>query len=372
MTTQIYLDYNATCPLRPGVKNKMLEVLDMIGNPSSIHSHGRQVRQIIEQGRQTLADGFDVDTKRIIFTSGATESNNWVISRFPGLVITSATEHSSVFFGRRDILTIPVNEEGFLNFEALEKTIKETQGAFLVSIAAANNETGVIQPLQEIMSLVKRYDGFLHCDATQVIGKGEQNPSLKKLNDFDFITLSAHKFGGPSGIGALIVNPLLHLTPLIAGGGQERSFRAGTQNVSGIVGMAHAFNISKDEDLSHLKDWRNDFEKQLRQQFPDCIVVSSNHNQRLSNTSCLIFPGYKGEFLVMRLDLEGISVSSGSACSSGKVKSSHVLKAMGYDDGVSGSSIRISSGWQTQKRDYDALLSALHFLQKKERETNHA
>ncbi|WP_052046073.1 cysteine desulfurase family protein [Candidatus Paracaedibacter symbiosus] len=339
----IYLDHNATTPLCWQAKQAMLEILDVCGNASSTHNDGRRVRQYVEKARAKVADYFAVTPAQVVFTSGATEANNLVLKGFNGPVITSAIEHDSVLKARNDLTICPVTAEGIIDLEALETELQQVTRPCLVSVMAANNETGVMQPLQEIVGLCRKYQALMHSDAVQVVGKIDFDWQQLGL---DYISLSAHKIGGPQGVGALVVNPNRALRPQITGGGQERYFRAGTENVLGIVGLGAAIEACRHNDWIEVASLRQDLEASLRANFKD-IAIFGAQVPRLPNTVNLTMPGVVNTVQVMHFDLNSISLSAGSACSSGKVKPSHVLQAMGVDGKDIDNSIRISLGLQT-------------------------
>lgn len=339
----IYLDHNATTPLCGQAKLAMLEVLDLCGNASSTHSAGRRVRQYVEKARASLADYFSVTPAQVVFTSGATEANNLVLKSFSGTVIVSAIEHDSVLKVREDVKICPVTKDGIVDLEALEDLLQQIKQPCLVSVMAANNETGVIQPLPEIVALCRHYQALVHSDAVQVVGKIAFDWSELGL---DYISLSAHKVGGPQGVGALIINPNYALRPQITGGGQERYFRSGTENVSGIVGLGVAIEACRDNDWNAVAKLRQDIETFIGDEFPHTVIFGVNAS-RLPNTVNLTMPGVLSTVQVMHFDLHGVSLSAGSACSSGKVKTSHVLQAMGVDTRDINNSIRVSLGLDT-------------------------
>lgn len=345
----VYFDYNATAPLRASSKKVMLEAMDFLGNASSVHSFGREVRRKIEFSRGEIAGVLDIEAKRVIFTSGATESNNLALKNFPGRAIVSAIEHDSILRVREDLIVVPVLADGTVDLEKLEATLsKDFTAPTLVSIMAANNETGIIQPLAEIIQIAKKHGAYVHSDAVQAVGR--LNFPWQTL---DMVSISAHKLGGPSGIGCLVINPNLPLIPHIRGGGQERSYRAGTENLLGIAGMAAALRDSAQDNLQLVERLRDDLEDLICQVFPESLVLNRNV-PRLSNTALFHMPGVKSETQVMNFDLEGFAVSAGSACSSGKVKASAVLKAMGLDDDKSSEMIRISLGPKSTRSEIEA------------------
>lgn len=345
--THIYLDYNASAPLRREAKHAMMAIMEYVGNASSIHGYGRRVRQQLEEGRQHIADYFGIPSSRVIFTSGATEANNLALKGFRGTVIASAVDHDSVIKARPDALICPVNESGVILLDRLEELVLHAEKPVLISIMAANNETGVIQPIEAIRDLCTTYGAWFHCDAAQAIGR--LTLPWSKI-ECDMISLSGHKIGGPSGVGALIIHEKLPLHPLIRGGGQERSFRSGTENVVGIVGFGAALKACQTDNWCGVEKNRDDLEKSLSEICPELKIFGQDVN-RLPNTSNLTMPGVKSTVQLMNFDLSGIAVSAGSACSSGKVKSSHVLKAMNVRDEEAESSIRISLGCDTKAEE---------------------
>lgn len=347
---KVYFDYNATAPLRDSVRQAMLESMDLLGNASSVHSFGREVRKRIETARQKIAQVLGIEAKRVIFTSGATESNNLALKNFPGRVIVSAIEHDSAFKVRDDAIIAPVLKTGIIDLESLERLLQESRGPTLVSIMAANNETGVIQPLSDAVQLAKKYGAYIHSDAVQAIGKVEFPWGM-----LDMVSISAHKLGGPAGIGCLVINPQLPLIPHMRGGGQERSYRAGTENLIGIVGMATAVEESLQDNWFDTQMLRDKLEDLISEIDPSAIVINKEVN-RLSNTVLLYMNGVKSETQIMNFDLSGFAVSAGSACSSGKVKTSRVLEAMGLDIDRNSQVIRVSMGVKTHFKAVDAFV----------------
>lgn len=341
--SQIYLDHNATTYLLPQAKQAMIEVMELCGNASSTHGNGRRIRQYVEAARQKVADYFKVATAQVVFTSGATEANNLVLKGFQGQVITSSIEHDSVLKAREDLLICPVTSNGILDLQALESLLQQSKESCLVSVMAANNETGIIQPLEPIISLCRQYQALVHTDAVQVVGK---IPMDWQRLGLDYISVSAHKIGGPQGVGALIVDPTQSIKPQITGGGQERYFRSGTENVVGIVGFGAAIEQCQENDWAAIAILKKGLEKDLTTRFPG-ITIFGAKSPRIPNTVNLTMPGVVNTVQVMHFDLNGISLSAGSACSSGKVKTSHVLQSMGVAPGDIENSIRISLGLQT-------------------------
>lgn len=356
MSTKIYLDYNSTCPVRPAVRKATSEAMAFPYNASSVHSAGREGRKMIEHARAEIANLTGAPTSQVIFNSGATEGNNTVIRHFAGeRILTSTIEHPSVFDAAPDAQRIPVDTNGVVDLDALENLLKHDGKTGLMSVMLVNNETGVIQPIKEIAELAHSHGALFHCDAVQAAGRIPID--IAELGA-DFLTLSAHKIGGPQGVGALVLG-LCGVTPvLLHGGGQEKKARAGTENVAGIAGFGEAAKHALAELPSYTETFgalRKKLEMRLKEITPDIVIYGEN-TPRIPNTSFFGLPGAKSETLLMALDLEGIAVSNGSACSSGTVKASPVLKAMGYDDTHASGAIRVSMGWNTSPEDIDVFL----------------
>lgn len=352
MTPSVYLDYNATAPLRPQARDAVLAALDVIGNPSSVHDFGRRARSLLETAREAVAGLAGVAPRLVTFTSGGTEANQMALNGVAvDRVLISAIEHPSVFKAREDALTIPVDGAGRVDTAKLDALLAAGQGSALVSVMAANNETGVVQPLAEIADVVRRHDAMLHVDAVQAAGKIDLQPI-----DADILTLSGHKIGGPAGAGALIRKRDLELRPLMRGGGQELGLRAGTEPLSAIAGFGAAARACLDDDLASWRSRRDRLETNVASATPSAVVVARDA-ERLANTSAIAMPGVGAETLVMAFDLAGVAVSAGSACSSGKVGPSHVLTAMDRDD-IAASTVRVSHGWATTDSDIDVFLAA--------------
>jgi len=367
----IYLDYNATTPITPHARHAMIETFDCLGNPSSVHAHGRDARKILENARTQVANYFAVPARNITFTSGATEANNMILKGFTGNIFVSAVEHDSVLSIRKDATIIPVDENGIVNLEALQNLLKNSASfapSALVCILAVNNETGAIQPIDEILQVCKKYNAHLHVDAAQAVGK-----VYFDWNSLPSFTISAHKFGGPKGIGAIIINGSLHLKILIEGGGQERSLRSGTENIIGAVGMG-AVLAGPQFNWKTLLPFQENLERNILGYCPEATIFAHTAT-RVSNTTSVAMPGVQSEVQLMHFDLNNISVSSGAACSSGKVKASHVLKAMGVSDELSKCALRISYGWNTTEEDINQCISvwaSLYDIQtKKHNEANY-
>jgi cysteine desulfurase len=345
----IYCDFNATHPLRLEVKEAMEAVFDSVGNPSSVHTHGRTMRDLIERARSNMAEMLKVDVDRLIFCSGATEANNLVLLSFDGPVIASSIEHPSVLQVRGDAQICPVTADGVVCLDHLETLLKNCGQKALVCIMAANNETGVIQPIDDIAALVHLYGGFFHCDAVQAVGR---MPVCWRA--IDSFAISAHKLGGPFGAGILGLNTSMPLHFPFKGGGQERSFRPGTENVWGIIGMAKAMEMALKEDWSATATQIYWLEHYITAICPEAVIIGKNAS-RLPNTSMISMPNMDSTQQLIQFDLNGISVSNGSACSSGKVRKSSVLQAMGVDPDVAHGAIRISLGAVASEQEVQQL-----------------
>jgi cysteine desulfurase len=373
MNQRSYLDYNATVPLRDEVRAAVIDVLSLTGNPSSVHEEGRAARAAIEAARSKVAKLVGARPEDVIFTSGGTESNALALAPQRGQAwhsYVSAVEHPSVLAGGRfnpeTMTQIPVTPDGVIDLEILARELAKhhLEGwRPLVSLMAANNETGAIQPVAEAAKIVKDAGGLFHTDAVQAAGRMRLDmPALGT----DMLSLSAHKIGGPKGVGALVLREGVSVEPLLKGGGQERRRRAGTENVPGIVGFGVAAELAS-SDLARVDEivaLRDELEAKVVSLAPDAVVLSAQV-QRLPNTSCIAVPGAKAETLVIGLDLAGVAVSSGSACSSGKVEASHVLAAMGVAPELAQGAIRISLGFATRRDDIENFLEAFGQLIKR-------
>jgi cysteine desulfurase len=368
MPDRVYLDWNATTPLRPEARQAMAAAWEVAGNPSSVHAEGRQARRLVEDARAAVAAAAGARPQYVVFTSGGTEAN--ALALMPGLrrgagepvrrLLVSAIEHTSVLSGGRfspeTIATIAITGSGLVDVDHLRGLLADGPPA-LVSVMLANNETGALQPVGEVADIVHEAGGLLHVDAIQALGK---IPFDIKSMKADLVTLSAHKLGGPKGVGALVLaDEAQGLEPLLRGGGQELGRRAGTENVAGIAAFGAAVRVSMaalQGDAARLQALRERLEKGL-QQTPGMIVFSEG-TPRLPNTTLFTVPGLKAETAVIGFDLGGIAVSSGSACSSGKVQPSHVLAAMGFSRELAQGAVRLSLGWSTSEADIDLALQA--------------
>jgi cysteine desulfurase len=375
MTLRIYLDWNATAPLRPAARTAMLAALDQVGNPSSVHAEGRAARRLVEVAREQVAALVGAEASNVIFTSGGTEANALALSRLietPNgrapldCLLMSAIEHPSVRSGGRfppdAIEHIPATEDGIIDVAQLKSRLAQLCGRrqrALVSIMHANNETGVVQPIAAAAELVHAAGSLLHVDVVQTAGR---IPCDINALGADLVTLSGHKLGAPQGSGALVkASQSLHISdPLIRGGGQERGNRAGTENVAALAGFGAAAQAAGEAlaaDRPRIATLRERMEAGLLAAAAGTVIFGRAAD-RLPNTTLFAVPGCKAETAIMALDLAGIGVSSGSACSSGKVTASHVVKAMGVAPELAAGAVRLSLGWATTEADIDGFLTA--------------
>jgi cysteine desulfurase len=366
MVKRAYLDWNASALLRAPARAEMIAALDEVGNASSIHREGRAARRLIENAREKVAALVQADPVRVVFTSGGTEANVLALSPKAGQrLLVSAIEHPSVRAGGRfpadRVGEIPVDASGYVDLAALEAQLaairRTDQAPVLVSIMLANNENGIIQPIDEASRIVHATGGVLHVDAVQAAGRIACDIGALGA---DLLTLSAHKLGGPKGIGALIRRQSgPDLEPLLKGGGQERGSRAGTENVAAIAGFGAAAEAAAQNraEWVRVEQLRDRLEAGLREIAPGVIIFGAGSN-RLANTTLFAVPGVKAETAVIALDLEGVAVSSGAACSSGKVQPSHVLAAMGVAPELARGAVRVSLGWDTTETDIECFFAA--------------
>jgi cysteine desulfurase len=351
------MDYNATVPVRPEAADAVAATLAMIGNASSVHAFGRDARRVVEAARDSVATLVNASPASVVFTSGGTEANNLAL-RGTGRtrVLVSAIEHDSIRMAVPDTEIVPVDGTGRVQIDSLKAALDRDGAGTLISVMLANNETGILQPIADVAAVAREFGALVHCDAVQAAGKIEVDFGGLGV---DMLSLSAHKIGGPQGVGALIVGDGVDLEPVLRGGGQEGRRRAGTENLPGIAGFGAAAEIVTRELAGYgaLKELRDAVEAAVMNILPTARIVGSGV-ERLPNTSCIVTPGLPAESQVMALDLAGIAVSAGSACSSGKVTTSHVLHAMGLADSEAASAIRVSLGWQTTRSDVDRFVSA--------------
>jgi cysteine desulfurase len=379
MAERAYLDWNATAPLRPQAREAWQDALAVAGNPSSVHAEGRAARRLVEQAREDVAHLVGAQPADVTFTASGTEANMLALSpaietggekRSRDRLFISAIEHASVRAGgrfpRAAIEAIPVDADGRVDLAALTDALPRAGSGVaprasrpLVSIMLANNETGVVQPVAAAAAIVHAANGLLHVDAVQAAGRV---PCDMRALGADLLTLSGHKIGGPKGVGALVrVNDDIHFAdPLIRGGGQERGLRAGTENVAGIAAFGAAAAAARRqmaEEAGHMRALRDRLEAGLKAIAPQAVIFGAAA-ERLPNTTLFAAAGMKAETAVIAFDLEGVAVSSGAACSSGKVQPSHVLAAMGVSARLQHSAVRVSVGWTTTEADVEMCLGA--------------
>jgi cysteine desulfurase len=361
----VYLDHNATSPLRSQAREAMVRAYDAGGNPSSVHGPGRAARAIVETARAAIAKHFVTRAEDVVFTSGGTEANNLVIAsaRAAGAkrLIISAIEHDAV----RDAATasgiqveiLPVTPDGVADIVWLENRLagwdRDADGTPFVALMAANNETGVVQPVEAAGRLVREAEGLFHVDAVQMAGKIAFDFAGSLAH---YAALSAHKCGGPQGVGALLLACDAPLSRQMHGGGQESGRRSGTENVAGIAGFAAALEAVEADDAARMAALRDAL--QLRLESLEGVRIWGAGADRLPNTLCLSAEGWAAEIQVIAMDLAGFAISAGSACSSGKVKKSRVLEAMGASEAQAASAIRISFGWTSTQDDLDRFADA--------------
>lgn len=367
MAPLAYLDWNATAPVRPEAVAAVAEALALCGNPSSVHRSGRAARQCLEQARAEVAALVNASPASIVFTSGGTEANHLALAGIADRrILVSVIEHDSVRDAASDAIVIPVTSAGIVDLAALDALLAADARPALVSVMLANNETGVIQPVRAAADIAHRHGALLHSDAIQAAGK--ISIDIEELG-VDLLTMSAHKLGGPQGVGALVVTENVTLTALQRGGGQERGRRAGTENVPGIAGFGAAAAAAR-RDLHRFAEiaaLRDETANRIAAIAPDARVFGAEA-ARLPNTLCIAMPGVAASTQVMALDLAGVMVSAGAACSSGKVRPSRVLAAMGASAEDAGSAIRLSLGWSTTGDDIDRLVDAWSALYRRTRE----
>ena len=373
MAQRIYLDYNATAPIRPEVIELMCEIMDTVGNASSIHEPGRQARQRVETARQQVAELVSASAKNIIFTGSGTEADNLALRGFlPRHLIVSGVEHGAILAPALLLdpyaTIIEIGPQGQLDLASLEAALNASTEPALVSLMLANNETGIIQPVAEASEIAHGHDALVHCDGIQ--GAGKILVDIDQLG-VDLLSLSGHKIGGPQGVGALVMREDRSVLAQMVGGGQEMGRRSGTENVAGIAGFGEAARLvaSELEQFAALTTMRNCMEEQLAEVAPSRKVIGSDV-PRLPNTSCVTMPGVRSDTQVMALDLAGISVSAGSACSSGKVSASHVLEAMGMELDEAMTAIRISLGRSTTEDEINRFVETWSLIFK--RNSSHA
>lgn len=369
--TRLYADYNATAPLRPQARAAILVALDLGGNPSSVHGEGRAAKRLMEDSRETLAGALECAPDAITFTSGATEALHIAMDSAKamgfgggfGPVYVSAVEHDAVWaYAAKlwpEVQIVPVNENALIDHDWMAAQLASVSGKPLLIVQGANSETGTIQPLDRLSTIVRAAGGAIICDGVQMLGK---LPASSFAGLADWFVVSSHKIGGPAGVGALVAAPGTTLANNRPGGGQERGARAGTENIAAIAGFAAAASVAcSDEAVAAFQMLtqceRNGFELALAEKIGGLVIVSQ-FARRLSNTSCVAIPKWEAARQVMALDIAGFAISAGSACSSGKVKTSRILGAAGFGPDIAGCAIRVSFGWNTQAGDGQALAQA--------------
>lgn len=356
--SRVYLDYNASAPIRPPVIDAVADALRLGGNPSSVHHEGRRLRGLIEKARQAVADLVGAAPEEVFFTSGGTEANNWALRAADRPALVSAIEHASVLEPARARLAgiIPVSRDGLVEEEAAVRQLAAAGAPVVLSVMLANNETGVIQPVRRLAELGHEHGALVHCDAVQAAGKMAVDFAALGV---DMMSLSAHKLGGPPGVGALIIRAGLDLPALLLGGGQERRRRAGTEAAATIIGFGVAAELAGEglARLAPLADWRDWMEYHLKLAAPGVRFFGARA-PRLGNSSAILMPGVSAQTQLMALDLEGLALSAGAACSSGKVAASAVLRAMGADADEAANTLRFSMGWNSARSDVERFVEA--------------
>lgn len=383
---RIYMDWNATAPLLPEAREAVMSALDMTGNPSSVHREGRAIRALVENARRDVAALCGAEPSAVIFASGATEAANMVLTpdfrmgRTPlkiGKLHVSAIEHPAVReggrFAREDVCEVPVTGAGVIDCAALERSLSahdRQSGLPMVAVMLANNETGIVQPIAEVAAIVRAHGGLLVVDAVQAAGR---TPLSIETLGADFLIISSHKIGGPKGAGALVARgEVMMPSPLIRGGGQEKGHRSGTENAPALAGFAAAARIAASDiegRMATVAAFRDRLEAEMQALAPD-VVIHGRDVPRIANTTFFTLPGLKAETGQIAFDLEGVALSAGSACSSGKVGQSHVLTAMGYDPGQGG--LRVSIGERTTQAEIARCVAAFAKVAGRRRSTGQA
>lgn len=363
---RIYLDHNATTPVRPEVRDKMLPFYgELFGNPSSAHSFGQEVKVPLEEARQRIAGQLGASTAQIVFTSGGTESDNYAIKGVAfaaekGHIITALTEHPAVlqtvsWLAKKgfDATYLEVDSKGLVDPDDLRKALRPD--TILVSIMHVNNEVGTIQPIEELGAITREAGVYFHTDAVQSFGKLPTN--VDELN-VDLLSVAAHKIYGPKGVGALYIRKGTRIDPLIIGGAQEKRRRSGTENIAGIVGFGEAIVLAeaeREEVYERLTLLRQKLVQGIGERIPE-VVINGDPERNFPSTVSASVSHVEGESLLLSLDMEGIAVSTGSACSSGSLEPSHVLVAMGIDTVLAQGTLRFSMGRGTTQAEIDYLL----------------
>ena len=352
----IDLDANATVAMKPAVRAAVVEAMERHGNPSSVHRYGRIARRYVEEARAAVAALVGAQASEVVFTASGSEANNLILGSFSSPLV-SAIEHPSVLKFAASENRLPVTVEGCVDLDQAEARLKAAPAGTLVSVMLVNNETGALQPVPALVAMARKHGHKVHVDAVQAAGR---LPVDFAELDCDAMTLSAHKIGGPQGVGALVVKDSVVLHPLVKGGGQERNRRAGTENVPGVVGFGVAAQLAADDlrDMPRLSALRDLLQTRLVAAGGNDVVPLGASVPRVGNTLMIALPDVPADTQIAAMDLAGVAVSAGSACSSGKVKTSHVLTAMGYGAEIAGCAMRISLGWHTQEKDIHRCIEA--------------
>jgi len=364
LNSPVYLDFNATAPTRPEVIDAVADAMRQGGNASSVHAPGRAARARVEEARRRVAALVGAEARGVVFTGSGTEANNQALRRTGrARVLVGAIEHESVIQARDDAELIAVRGDGTVDLVALERMLAADDRSALVSVMAANNETGILQPVAEIARLAHARGALVHCDAVQAAGKIPVDMSALGA---DFLSLSAHKIGGPQGVGALVCRDSGQLERLVHGGGQEAGLRAGTENVPGIAGFGVAAESAARglEAFVALAALRDGLEARMRAEANEVVVIGADV-ARLPNTAKVATPGLAADVQVMGLDLAGVAISAGSACSAGRVEMPYVLQAMGVPEDIALSAVRVSLGWTTTVEDIEAFLGGWSALRRR-------
>lgn len=370
--TRAYLDYNATAPLRSEAREAMVAALDVVGNASSVHEPGREARAIVETAREKVAAFVGAKPSEVIFTSGATEANNWVMAGEWQRIILAPIEHESVYVpalaSHAHVDEVAVDENGVVAVGQIAELVllaSPDAGRSLIALQVANNETGAVQAVADVADFAAEHGLFMHTDAVQAAGRVQLD--FHALN-VDTMSLSAHKMGGPKGVGALILKDHVELKNLMQGGGQERRRRAGTENVAAIAGFGAAVEAATRDlkDIARLERLRDGLEHGLRDLDPKIKILGADA-PRIANTTCFAAPGKRAETTLIKLDLAGVSVSSGAACSSGKVGISRTLNAMQVPKELAQSAIRISIGHATTEKEIKFVLQQIKTLHRSDK-----
>lgn len=368
MKMRIYLDHNATSKLQPFVKAAMMEAMDISGNPSSIHFDGQNARKLIENARKAIVNSLGTYSAELIFTSGATEAAQLALESAKAMgfevAFIGAAEHPAIMAYAKQLfentVVIPVDGDGNIDCDWLEAQLAQAQNSAqkpFVAVQAANNEIGIINPMSKISGIVKNYGAALMVDAVQAFGK---MPPNDYAGFADWLIISPHKIGGPLGVGALLLAPGIEGARNRPGGGQEKGFRSGTQNIPAIHGFGVVTVLAGDvtEFATNARAHRDEFELQIMINWPDAVIFGQGAN-RLPNTSCFAIPNWSAEHMVIALDLAGVSISSGSACSSGSVKSSAIMLALKITEQLAKCAVRVSFGWNNSGYDVEKIVSTM-------------